>query len=123
MLLLALLLGGCVEQPLPQRPITREDCLRSVNLEDIPSALQQCDKVVASFPKDPGPLNERFLLHTLAGDTAAACRDIAQATTLTAGVPKSKLDPILRQDLEVRQRSCREDGPAGQGGRRNRRMA
>ena len=56
-LLLALLLGGCVEQPLPQRPITREDCLRSVNLEDIPSALQQCDKVVAAFPKDPGPLN------------------------------------------------------------------
>ncbi|MCT0208990.1 hypothetical protein [Synechococcus sp. CS-1332] len=110
-LLLALLLGGCVEQPLPQRPITREDCLRNVTLEHLPSALQQCDKVVAAFPQDPGPLNERFLLHTLAGNTVAACRDIARATTLAAGVPKTKLDPILRQDLEVRQRSCSQDGP------------
>ncbi len=116
MLLLALVLGGCVEQPLPQRPITREDCLRTVKLEDLPSALQQCDKVVAAFPKDPGPLNERFLLHTLSGNTAAACRDIAQATTLAAAVPKGNLDPILRQDLEVRQRSCSEDEPAKAGG-------
>ena len=116
MLLLALLLGGCVEQPLPQRPITREDCLRAVKLEDLPGALQQCDKVVAAFPKDPGPLNERFLLHTLAGNTTAACRDIARATTLAAGVPKAKLDPILRQDLQVRQSSCTEDDPARPGG-------
>jgi len=111
-LLLALLLSGCVEQPLPQRPITREDCLRAVKLEELPTALQQCDKVVAAFPKDPGPLNERFLLHTLAGNTTAACRDIARATALAAAVPKGKLDPILRQDLEVRQRSCSEDQPS-----------
>ncbi|MEA5417109.1 hypothetical protein VB757_18490 [Synechococcus sp. BA-132 BA5] len=111
--LLALLLGGCVEQPLPQRPITREDCLRDVKLEELPSALLQCDKVVAAFPKDPGPLNERFLLHTLAGNTAAACRDIARATSLAAAAPKDQLDPILRQDLEVRQRSCTKDGPGG----------
>jgi hypothetical protein len=116
LLLLPALLCGCVEQPLPERPITREDCLRTVKLEDLPSALQQCDKVVAAFPKDPGPLNERFLLHTLAGNTLAACRDIAQATTLAAAVPKGKLDPILRQDLEVRQRSCRENEPARPGG-------
>ena len=115
-LLLALLLGGCVEQPLPQRPITRDDCLRTVKLEDLPIALQQCDKVVAAFPKDPGPLNERFLLHTLDGNTAAACRDIARATTLAAVVPKGKLDPILRQDLEVRQRSCTEEGAGTPGG-------
>ena len=62
------------------------------------------------------PLNERFLLHTLAGNTVAACRDIARATTLAAAVPKGKLDTILRQDLEVRQRSCREDQPARPGG-------
>ena len=116
MLLLALLLGGCVEQPLPQRPITREDCLRTVTLEDLPSALQQCDKVVAAFPKDPGPLNERFLLHTLDGNTVAACRDIARATSLAAAVPKGKLDPILRQDLEVRHRSCTEDEAGTPGG-------
>jgi hypothetical protein len=107
-LLTALLLNGCAEEPLPQRPITREDCLREVTLED----LARCDKVVAAFPKDPGPLNERFLLHTLAGATAAACRDIAKATALAARIPRDKLDPILREDLEVRQKSCREDEDA-----------
>ena len=115
-LLLVVLLGGCAEEPLPQRPITREDCLRTVKLEDLPGALRQCDRVVAAFPKDPGPLNELFLLHTLAGNTTAACRDIARATVLAAAVPKDKLDPILRQDLEVRQKSCADDAPARPGG-------
>ena len=115
-LLLVVLLGGCAEEPLPQRPITREECLRTVKLEDLPGALRQCDRVVAAFPKDPGPLNERFLLHTLAGNTTAACRDIARATVLAAAVPKDKLDPILRQDLEVRQKSCADDAPARPGG-------
>jgi hypothetical protein len=110
-LLALVLLAGCAEEPLPQRPISREDCLRTVKLEDLPGALERCDKVVAAFPKDPGPLNERFLLHTLAGDTAAACRDIAKATALAARIPRDKLEPILREDLEVRQKSCREDEP------------
>jgi hypothetical protein len=105
-LLLALVLGGCAEEPLPQRPITREDCLQTVKLEELPLALARCNRVVAAFPKDPGPLNERFLLHTLAGDTAAACRDIAQATGLAARLPTPKLDPLLREDLKVRQASC-----------------
>ena len=116
LLLLPALLCGCVEQPLPEQPITREDCLRTVKLEDLPGALRQCDRVVAAFPKDPGPLNERFLLHTLAGNTTAACRDIARATVLAAAVPKDKLDPILRQDLEVRRSSCADGAPARPGG-------
>jgi hypothetical protein len=115
-LLLIVLLGGCAEEPLPQRPITREDCLQIVKLEDLPGALRQCDRVVAAFPKDPGPLNERFLLHTLAGNTTAACRDIARATVLAAAIPKDKLDPILRQDLEVRRSSCADGAPARPGG-------
>jgi hypothetical protein len=115
-LLLIVLLGGCAEEPLPQRPITREDCLKTVKLEELPDALRQCDRVVAAFPRDPGPLNERFLLHTLAGNTTAACRDIARATVLAAAIPKDKLDPILRQDLEVRSRSCADDAPARPGG-------
>ncbi|KEF42375.1 MAG: hypothetical protein ER33_05830 [Cyanobium sp. CACIAM 14] len=110
-LIVVLLLAGCAEEPLPQRPISREDCLRTVKLEELPAALERCDKVVAAFPKDPGPLNERFLLHTLAGDTAAACRDIATATALAAKVPRGGLDPILRQDLEVRLKSCRGEEP------------
>lgn len=114
--LLVVLLAGCAEEPLPQRPITREDCLQTVKLEDLPGALLQCDRVVAAFPKDPGPLNERFLLHTLAGNTTAACRDIARAAVLAAAVPRNKLDPILRQDLEVRQKSCADVAPARPGG-------
>jgi hypothetical protein len=109
--LVGLLLGGCAEEPLPQRPIGRDDCLQALKLEDLAGALKSCNKVVAAFPKDPGPLNERFVLHTLAGDTAAACRDITQASALARALPKGKLDPILRQDLEVRQRSCSESEP------------
>lgn len=110
-LLIALLLSGCVEEPLPQRPISREDCLQTVELENLAEALERCNRVVSAFPGDPGPLNERFLLHTLAGDTTAACRDIAEATALAAKLPKGKLDPILLQELEVRQKSCQEGEP------------
>ena len=63
--------------------------------------------MVEAFPDDPQPLNERFLLHSLAGDNTAACRDIARAASLTKKLPADRIDPILRKDLELRQRSCR----------------
>ena len=109
-LLLIVLLGGCAEEPLPQRPITREDCLRTVKLEDLPGALRQCDRVVAAFPKDPLPLNERFLLHTLAENDRAACNDIQRAAELARQAPPGRLDAVLRRELTLRQADCREAG-------------
>ncbi|MFZ0408080.1 MAG: hypothetical protein WAM11_08235 [Cyanobium sp.] len=106
-LVLALLVG-CAEEPLPQRRLTVDDCLRHVELDQIKDALQRCDAVVKAYPKEPQPLNERFLLHSLAGDDAAACRDIAQAVTLAQKVPQNKLDRLLRNDLQLRSASCRD---------------
>ncbi len=76
-------------------------------MEAIDDALRRCDRVVAAFPRDPQPLNERFLLHSLRGDGDKACRDIAAASKLAAALPAERVDPLLRNDLRLRAASCR----------------
>ena len=107
-----LLLGACAEEPLPQRSLSVDDCLTNVQLNQLDQAIQRCDKVVAAFPGQPQPLNERFLLHWLKGEEQAACRDIRQADALARRLPPAKVDQQLRRDLELRLASCSE--PAGQ---------
>ena len=106
-------LVGCAEEPLPKPRISREDCLRGVEMKELKDAIARCDAVVAAFPKDPFPLNERFLLHTLNQDPAAACRDIRRANALVLakapGTPA--VDAILRQDLKLRLASCLPAAP------------
>ena len=109
-LLLAGLLGGCAEEPLPQRQISHKDCLSEVKLANLKEAIARCDKVVAAFPKDPLPLNERFLLHTLAENDRAACNDIQRAAELARQAPPGRLDAVLRRELTLRQADCREAG-------------
>lgn len=111
--LLAALVAGCAEEPLPQRRLNASDCLQEVRLDRLPQAIRRCDAVVAAFPKDPLPLNERYLLHTLANDEAAACRDMARATVLARAIPPARLDPLLRADLQRRQADCRAIGRQG----------
>ena len=101
-------LAGCVEEPLPQRRVTPGDCLLDLKLSGLASALRHCDKVVATFPKDPAPLNDRFLIHSLLGDDRAACADIRKAVDLSRQLPAGKLDPLLRRELTQRQDSCRD---------------
>ena len=112
-LLLAGLLVGCAEEPLPQRRLNANDCLLEVRLDRLPQALKRCNAVVAAFPKDPLPLNERYLLHTLANDEAAACRDMARASALARAIPPARLDPLLRADLQRRQADCQSIGLGG----------
>lgn len=99
-------LFGCAEEPLPPPKVSREDCLRGVEMNQLKSAIARCDAVVAAFPKDPLPLNERFLLHTLNQDTRSACRDIVRANALAKGLPRGEVDELLRQDLKLRLASC-----------------
>jgi hypothetical protein len=75
-------------------------------MERLKEALERCDKVVAAYPNDPLPLNERYVLHTLAEDDKAACRDLAQALALAGRIPAGRLDPILRHDLQIRRADC-----------------
>ena len=114
-LFLASLLTACAEEPLPQRRVTRSDCLRTIDMGHLPEALRRCDAVVATFPKDPGPLNDRFLLLTLADKDGAACQDIRRAAALARGLPAQKLDSQLRHDLALRLADC----PATPGGLTN----
>ncbi len=102
------LVSGCAEEPLPERKLSRDDCLQDLRMDALDEALKRCERVVAAFPKDPVPLNERFLIHTLRGDTNKACQDIASASKLAAAIPAAKLDPLLRNDLRVRSQSCRD---------------
>jgi hypothetical protein len=75
-------------------------------MDDLKAAIARCDAVVAAFPKDPFPLNERFLLHTLNQDRKAACRDIVKANTLVNAPGTPVPDTLLRQDLKLRLASC-----------------
>lgn len=107
-------LVGCAEEPLPQQKISREDCLRGLDMKELKAAIARCDAVVAAFPKDPFPLNERFLLHTLNQDTRSACQDIRRASALANQRPRLKMDEFLRQDLELRLASCQPQKPSPQ---------
>ena len=105
-------LAGCAEQPLPQRAISRDDCLRELSLATLEERLRECDAVVAAFPSDPGPLNDRYLLHSLAGNDQAACADLRKAISLARSIPEGTLDEQLRIDLEVREQLC-DSKPGG----------
>lgn len=103
---LLLVVAGCAEEALPERRLTIDDCLTNVEIDQLESALQRCNRVVAAFPQEPQPLNERFLLHSLRGEEQAACRDIRRAHQLAARIPARQLDPLLRQQLSLRRASC-----------------
>jgi hypothetical protein len=104
---LTLLVGGCAAEPLPERAISRDDCLRELSLATLKERLNECDEVVAAFPEDPAPLNDRYLLHSLAGNDPAACADLRKAVRLARSIPRGKIDPQLRIDLEVREQLCK----------------
>ncbi len=125
--LLLTLVGACSAPPIPQGERLRgDDCLRDVQIDDLQDSLRRCDAVVEAFPADPRPLSERFVLHTLNGDQAAACRDIEQAATLLEGLrtdapaasepeEASEEEPEPEQqlaiDIRVRLESCRDKPP------------
>jgi hypothetical protein len=101
------LLAGCREQPLPQQVGVRsDDCLRNVTLDGLQEQIALCDEVVSTFPDDPGPRNDRYLLHSLAGDDEAACADLREALRLAELLPAEQLDEQLRTELAVRRELC-----------------
>ena len=105
MLLVAL--AACGEAPpLPRAELRSDDCLREFSLERLEAQLNRCNAVVTAFPQDPAPLNERYLLHALAGRPQAACADIRQALLLARRQGPGQLDPQLRLDLQLRARLC-----------------
>jgi len=105
-LLVALQAVGCAEAPLPNQGFRRDDCLRQVSLANLKQQLQRCSAVVEAFPNEPGPLNDRYLLHSLAGNDAAACEDLRRAIALAQRRAPATLDPQLKRDLQVREPLC-----------------
>jgi hypothetical protein len=77
----ALLCVSCAEAPLPKQGIRRDDCLRELSLANLSERLKGCHAVVAAFPRDPAPLNDRYLLHSLAGDDRSACAELRNDLT------------------------------------------
>ena len=107
--LLALLIGlsGCAEAPLPDSGPRSDDCLRGLQLEELQDQLKRCNAVVAAFPDLPGPLNDRYLLRSLAGDDKGACSDIDAALRLVTARSGSAADQEMLEELKLRQRICR----------------
>ena len=104
------LIGGCVSTP--SDPTTTlpglGDCLRQVEIKRLKRAIERCDGVVEAHPQQPQPRNERALLHSLAGDNQAACRDSLAAERLLKQLPKTPApDPLLVEEIQLRVKSCR----------------
>jgi len=104
------LVAGCSEEPLPEAPIRSDDCLRDIKLDQLGEQLKRCDRVVAAFPTNPAPLNDRYLLRSLSGpdQERAACADIRRATALAGQAKPGSLDTQLRTDLNLRLALCQD---------------
>jgi len=104
------LIAGCREEPLPEAPMRSDDCLRDIKLDQLGEQLKRCDRVVAAFPTNPVPLNDRYLLRSLSGpdQERAACADIHRATALARQAKPASLDPQLRTDLTLRLALCQD---------------
>ncbi|MEB3262280.1 MAG: hypothetical protein VKK94_04905 [Cyanobacteriota bacterium] len=83
-----------------------DDCLRDLQLENLTDQLTRCNQVVERFPSNPGPLNERYLLLSLAGNDEAACADIRRAIVLARSAKPGQVDEQLRLDLKLRGELC-----------------
>jgi len=77
-----------------------------MQLDRLDKQIRRCDQVVARFPRNPAPLNERSLLLSLAGRDKDACADIRKAITLTRGAKPGTLDQQLQIDLKLRGELC-----------------
>ena len=104
------LVTGCSEEPLPEAPMRSDDCLRDIKLDQLGEQLKRCDRVVAAFPTNPAPLNDRYLVRSLSGpdQERAACADIRRATALARQAKPGSLDPQLRTDLNLRLSLCQD---------------
>jgi len=71
------LAGGLRLSPPPLDPnrLSRDDCLKDVQWTRGRRPWLACDQVVAQFPQESAPLDDRFGLHSLNDDRKAACRD------------------------------------------------
>lgn len=107
------LVSGCAEAPLPQSQLRSDDCLRGLQIDQLQAQIRRCDTVVAAFPDRPGPLSDRSLLHMLAGDELAACRDVETATRLLSGQPASGALAALSNELQLRRATCPAPGASG----------
>ena len=107
---LGFLVAGCSEEPLAEAPMRSDDCLRDIRLDQVGEQLKRCDRVVAAFPTNPAPLNDRYLLRSLTGpdQERAACADIRRATALARQAKPGSLDPQLRTDLTLRLALCQD---------------
>ncbi len=83
-----------------------------MQLDQLPEQIRRCDQVVARFPRNPAPLNERYLLLSLAGRNQEACADIRRATALARDAKPGSLDEQLKLDLKLRGELC--NSPARQ---------
>ncbi len=103
---LSLILSSCGGAPEPgENKPQLDDCLRNVDLSQLPAQIQRCNAVVEAFPGHPQPRNERALLLKLAGQPQQACKDSLQAAAdLRSG--KHRIEPLMADEIELRRRNC-----------------
>lgn len=110
-LLSCLALAGCGATPVDPASNSAQpgDCLQAVEYKRLQKAIARCNAVVSAHPKHPQPRNDRALLYSLQGNTAAACRDSQEASRLlkAAQGQAEATDPFLREEIERRASSCR----------------
>lgn len=90
-----------------------DDCLRQLSLDQLGEQLKLCDKVVSRFPRNPGPLNDRYLLRSLIDpdQNTAACQDIRKATSLAKQAKPGSLGIAMERELRLRLELCNSPLP------------
>lgn len=92
----------------PDAAATIHGCLEDFQTNRLEQVLERCDASVKAHPNQPGPRSDRALVHSLRGDRQRACADVDEGLKLLARLPSGNDDPLLRQELTVRQAACRQ---------------
>ena len=85
--------------------ISSQACLENLNLQKLKQALQRCNNVVSEHQNNPEPLNDRYLIYTLLGQSNLACQDIFKGLKLL-NQQGASANPMVRHELTVRKDSC-----------------
>ncbi len=86
---------------------TIESCLKSYKKNNLEHTLKICEKIIARFPNNPQPLNDRSLIYTLNNKPALACKDVNQAMLLLKN-SSSSIDPLIKYQIEIRHKNCKK---------------
>tara|TARA_B100001758_G_C17792967_1_gene295662 strand:- start:23 stop:277 length:255 start_codon:yes stop_codon:yes gene_type:complete len=76
-------------------------------MSDLKLMVERCDKAIEQTPDQADLHRDRALVLSLIGNQTKACEDVELALSLLKR-SSQPVDPMLQQELLVRQRTCKQ---------------